>query len=56
VPQIGEFANVVQEISKLGGTGFIWSFQVGVFISFKRGLVDYHKGVKRYSTNIRPSK
>jgi hypothetical protein len=52
VPQIGEFSNVVQETSKLGGTGFIWLFQVWVFTSFKCGLVDYRGGVKRYSIDI----
>jgi hypothetical protein len=28
---IGEFANGVGETSKLGGTGLIWLFGVGVF-------------------------
>jgi hypothetical protein len=56
VPQIGEFANVVREISKLDGTGFIWLFRVGVFTSFKCGLVHYHERVKRYSIDIRPPK
>jgi hypothetical protein len=31
VPQIGEFANAIQETSKLGGTTLISMFQVGVF-------------------------
>jgi hypothetical protein len=32
VPQIEEFASGVRETSKLDGIGFIWLFQVGVFI------------------------
>jgi hypothetical protein len=39
VSQIGEFASGVREISKLGGTGLIWLFQVGVFTWFNCGLV-----------------
>jgi hypothetical protein len=31
VPQIREFVNGVREISKVGGTGVISFFQVGVF-------------------------
>ncbi len=54
--KIEEFANVVRETSKLGGIGFIWLFQVGVFTLFKCGLVDYHKRVKRYFVDIRPPK
>jgi hypothetical protein len=39
VPQIGEFASGVQEISKLGETGFISLFRIGVFTSFNCALV-----------------
>jgi hypothetical protein len=56
VPKIGESANVVRETSKLGGTRFIWLFRVGMFTSFKCGLVDYCEGVKRYSVDIQPPK
>ncbi len=56
MPRIGEFVNVIRETSKLGGTGFIWLFGVGVFTSLKCGLVDYCEGVKRYSVDIRPPK
>ncbi len=54
--EIEKIANVVRGSSKLGGIGFIWLFQVGVFTSFKCGLVDYHKKVKRYFVDIRPPK
>jgi hypothetical protein len=39
VPQIREFASGVWEISKFGGTGFIWLFRVEVFTLFNCGLV-----------------
>jgi hypothetical protein len=56
MPQIGEFANVVWETSKFGGTRFIWLFSVWVFTSFKCGLVDHHERVKMYPVDIRPPK
>jgi hypothetical protein len=31
VPQIGEIASGVREISKLGGSQVIWLFAIGVF-------------------------
>jgi hypothetical protein len=39
VSQIGEFANGVQETSKLGEIGLIWLFRVGVFTFFNCGVV-----------------
>jgi hypothetical protein len=39
VPQIGEIASGVRETSKLGETGFIWLFPVGVFTRFNCALV-----------------
>jgi len=39
VPEIGESTNEVRETSKLGGTGLIFLFQVGVFTCFNCGLV-----------------
>jgi len=39
VPQIGESANGVREVSKLGGSGVIQVFRVGVFTLFNCGLV-----------------
>ncbi len=37
--QIGESTNGVRETSKLGGTGLIWLFPVGLFTLFNCGLV-----------------
>jgi len=39
VPEIGEFASGVQKTSKLGGTGLIFLFRIGVFTLFNCGLV-----------------
>jgi hypothetical protein len=39
VRQIGESANGNWETSKLGGTRFIFLFQIGVFTSFNCGFV-----------------
>jgi hypothetical protein len=39
VQEIGEFANGVWETSKLGETGLIWLFRIGVFTFFNYGLV-----------------
>jgi hypothetical protein len=52
MPQIGEFASGVQETSKLSGTRVIFLFRIGVFTLFNCGLVDYHKGIKKYSVDI----
>jgi hypothetical protein len=38
VPQIEKFASGVRDTSKLGGTGFIRMFRVGVFTRFNCGL------------------
>jgi hypothetical protein len=39
VPQIGEFASAVRETSKLGGTGLILLFSIGVFTRFNCAFV-----------------
>jgi hypothetical protein len=39
VPQIGEFASRIREITKLGGVGFILLFQVALFTLFNCELV-----------------
>jgi hypothetical protein len=39
VPQIGEFASGVRETSKLGGSGLILLFPIGVFTRFNCAFV-----------------
>jgi hypothetical protein len=39
VREIEEFANGVWETSKLGGTPFMWLFQIGVFTWFNCAFV-----------------
>jgi len=39
MPQIGEFASGVWETSKLGGTGLIFLFPIGVFTLFNCALI-----------------